>query len=213
MAHLPLFGAFVHHFAPQPSLVFERAQDRFKTPATDARLLFDAPLRIVEGFVVEHIGLLHQQPVEEHHFVGREQIVLEAHDVDAHGSFEFHGHRSRRKSGGHVFNTDWRTHPAIRQASAVFFKFGEMRCGDKGSNFSAHVPHCRDFCLPGAGGSQNRTRKGGRCSLLRQDRLTARRHERHKKATPRLPTRQTGRSEEAGRGFVATLWQRRRAPR
>ena len=143
VAHRPLLGAFLPHFAPQPTLVFELAHHRFETSASDARFAFDAPLRIVKRFEMKHIGLLHQQPIEEHHFVGREQIVAKTNDVDAHRGFDLREHRSTRKRGIHVFKLDFRHLPDGEIEQARCFSLNIDEVWSKGSHLSANATRGR----------------------------------------------------------------------
>ena len=102
-AHGAAACAAGHDFAPQPTLFLKFLHDSFEAAATDAGFFLHATLRIVETFVVKHVALFHQQPVEEHHFVGWEQIVLQANDVDTHGGLDFFGRSGRSSDFCHVF--------------------------------------------------------------------------------------------------------------
>ena len=108
-------------FAPQPTLFLKFLHDCFEAAATDAGFFFHTALRIVEALVVKHVALFHQQPVEEHHFVGGEQIVLQANDVDTHGGLDFFGRSDRSSDFCHIFQGIRRRFRRENRERGVFF--------------------------------------------------------------------------------------------
>ena len=92
---------------------------------------------------MKHIGLLHQQPIEEHHFVGREQIVAKANDVNAHRGFDLREHRSTGKRGIHVFKLDFRHLPDGEIEQARCFSLNIDEVWSKGSHLSANATRGR----------------------------------------------------------------------